>query len=247
MNSEQILDQTEIKITNHHFNLTINTLNENTRPLFKKCSEILLKEQKIERKNNETNTESDTHYDYLEKIAEQELKKDKKTKDQLTILTRQKNTPLYKEAIQYYEKHLPKEFTKKEFIKTLQQFYHTQVKLPKLLKKSTIETYSSAYKTYFYDHDLIELINFDKYRKKTNFNIINENTKKTRSVPMNTSLFLNWIENNNIKKFTIHDFIKEYPYITHDQATKIMSHQIQNNTIWQNDKETFTVTKKVNT
>jgi hypothetical protein len=175
--------------------------------------------------------------DWREKII-QELKAERIPVEQLTIITRQNNTPIYQEALIYLNEQLIDEFTKEEFTDTIIEFYRTMIEPPKTLKKSTMETYASAYKSYLYDYKFIEYVDFDKYRLDIDTRAIRKKEQKQAKEPLrsphDTMLFLSWIENNNIREFRIEDFTKEYPQISLEHAEKIMAHQIALNKIWQN-------------
>jgi hypothetical protein len=222
MNEEQIIDQTKINIKNHHFELTINQLNKNTRPLFQRCSEILLKN------NNGKKQEINKN---LLQWTKQKKEKNKPHKKELTVIERISNTPIYKEAIEYILQELPEPstyFSKGIFEDILKEFYTYKIKSDYKIKESSIKTYTHGYLKYMMERGYLEEKN-------------NEFHQVEKKMPHNTMLFLNWVEHNNIKKFTIQEFINEYPYIKQEHAEKIMAHQIQNGVIWQNDNYTFTV------
>lgn len=194
-------------------------------------------------KQKETNTEKE-QVDYLEQIAEQEQKNTEKQWTNKIIhikptdpnKTPEPSEPTLKQRrINHVKKQLEKYHRTKVSINTIQKYIKDFYEYENRdINPHTLRTYADQAMTYLIKN---HKITFKRTKKPGDF------IKKDGL----TTLFLHWIENNNIKKFTLNEFINEYPYITYNQATKIMSHQIQNNTIWQNDKETFTVTKKVNT
>ena len=63
--------------------------------------------------------------------------------------------------------------------------------------------------------------------------------------PNNTMLFKHWVEENQIKKFTLQSFTSANVGISKEQAVKIISHQIHKKTIVQTDTDTFKIVKEL--